>query len=205
MHSKFSAYLLIILAGATPWLTGCDKPGNAELSASATAEASSDGSVLTRKPTPQELAGLNADIAKRDAVNRQYPGSETPWGASSERVTGVSVPGILKLQNGREVRLDGIRCDEKAVGYLRRLLMNETTTVAVLPSVESQSEPVPAEVWSVDKALQVKGLTTTPSYSNITETAITSGWCRVEPTTTCKHNERYAALSAAFAAATSAR
>jgi len=205
MHSKFTGSFLVILLSPTLWMAGCGKQDSVEISASAAARANSDGSVSVHKPTSQELASLNEDIAKREAVNRQYPGSETPWGASSERVTGVSVPGILQLQNGREVRLDGIRCDERAVGYLRRLLVDETTTVAVLPSVESQGEPVPAEVWSVDKALQVKGLTTTPSYSNVTEIAITSGWCQLEPTTTCKHNERYAALSAAFAAATSAR
>ena len=205
MASKLIAPSLVILVGTCGLLAGCEKHGKVEVSASAAAEAASDGSVSTRKPTPQELASLNEITEKIGAVNAQHPGTQTPWGASSERVVEISTPGILELQSGRKVRLDGIRCDERAVGYLRRVLLDETTTVAILPSVEGQAEPVPAEVWSVDKNLQVKNLAASPSYSNLTEAAITSGWCQVEATPTCKHNERYAALFAAFHAATSAR
>ena len=205
MSSKLIAISLIVLIGICALVVGCEKPGNVEVSASAAAEASSNGSVSVRKPTPRELASLSEITAKIEAVNARYPGAQTPWGVSSERVIGISVPGILEFQNGRKVRLDGIRCEEKAVGYLRRLLQDETTTVAFLPSVESQVEPVPAEVWSVDKNLQVKSLASGPGYSNVTETAITSGWCQVEATPTCKHNERYAALAEAFHVATTAR
>lgn len=205
MSFKVIAPWLIVLVGSCAFVVGCEKQRSIEVSAGITAEASSDGPTVVRKPTRQEVAGLNEVIAKREAVNARYPGSQTPWGASSERVIEILVPGILELQDGRRVRLDGVRCGEKAVGYLRRALQDETTKVAFLPSVESHTDPIPAEVWSVDTDLQAKNLATGPSYSNVTETAITSGWCEVEATATCKHNERYAALAKAFSTAAAAR
>jgi len=161
--------------------------------------ASSDGSAKVRKATEREKAGLKESTEKREAVDARFPGSPAPWGSPSERVTDVSVPGVLKLKGGRSVQLDGIRCNEEAVGYLRRILQDNTVSVVVVPSVESPTQPIPAEVWSADTDLQSKGLATSPAYSNIIETAITSSWCQVEATPTSKHNERYAALAKAFA------
>src|SRR6185312_1247849 len=191
MSFKVIVSSLIAFVAMCALVVGCQKQGSTEISASAAAEASTNGSISVRNATPQEVANLSESSAKIEAINARYPGSQTPWGKSSERVIGITVPGILELQSGRKVQLDGIRCGEKAVGYLRRLLQDDTTTVAFLPSVESQSEPVPAEIWSVDTNLLAKKLTTGPSYSNVTETAIKSGWCQVEATPTCKYNERY--------------
>ena len=177
---------------------GCSERSEHEISASATAETSSDGSVKVRKSTANEKARLDGDIQKRKQVDDRFPGSPTPWGSSSERVTDVSAPGVLRLAGGRIVQLDGIRCNEEAVGYLRRMLQDSSVSVVVVTSGESTTQPIPAEVWTADTDLQTKGLAIAPSYSNIVETAITSGWCQVEATRTSKHNERYSALAKAF-------
>jgi hypothetical protein len=129
-------------------------------------------------------------MARHEAIDARYPGSQTPLGARSERVLEVSVPGILKLESGRTVRLDGITCNAKAVGYMRRVLFDHGVTVVVLPSTNSQTSPVPAEVWMVDKSFQ-----DATSYQNINETAITSHWCEVKTSSTSKYNARYAALA----------
>ena len=177
---------------------GCSQPGSQEISATAAAVASSDGSVQTREVTARERAELDEAIRKGKAIDEHFPGSPTPWGSASERVTDVSVPGVLKLVDGRSIRLDGIRCDEKAVGYLRRILQDKGVSVVVVPAEGVTTQPIPAEVWSVDPDLQQQGLAKSPSYSNIVETAITSDWCVVEASLTSKHNERYAALAKAF-------
>ena len=205
MSSKdFRAAYLLLFAAFTA-LLGCSQQREAQISASATAVSMPDGSTQTRKSTAREKASLAEDLAKVEAINAQYPGSQTPWGAPSERAVQISVPGTVELQSGKKVRLDGIRCDEKAVGYLRRMLLDETISVIVIPSREDAAQPVPAEVWSADKELQNKGLVKSPAYSNVTETAIKSGWCEVEATQTNKHNERYAALAKAFQPAPVAR
>ena len=181
---------------------GCSPQDDHEIFATAAAEASSDGSVRTRQATSREIAELNEGIRKRNEIDKQFPGAPTPWGSASERVSDVFVPGVLKLAGGRSVQLDGIRCDEKAVGYLRRILQEDASvSVVVLPAEGVTTQPIPADVWSADTDFQQQGLTKGPSYSNVIETAITSGWCQVEASPTSKHNARYAALAHAFQSA----
>lgn len=188
MSSRNFNIFLFLLCACT--LVGCKEQHNATLSANAAAEASPNGAITTRAPTSAEIADLQRNMAKHEAIDARYPGSETPLGARSERVIEVSVPGILKLESGRTVRLDGITCNAKAVGYMRRVLFDQGVTVAVLPSGNSQTSPIPAEVWMVDKSFR-----DATSYSNINETAITSHWCDVKASSTSKHNARYAALA----------
>lgn len=139
-------------------------------------------------------------MKKLKAINVRFPSTPSPIGAPSERVTEISVPGILKLEGGRRVRLDGIRCAEEAVGNLRRIMQGDTSSVVVLASGASATQPIPAEVWLVDRLS-----TSQAAYSNVAETAITSGWCNVETTSTSKQNERYAALAEAFQPSSAAR
>ena len=203
MFSKSSGISLLLLCGCA--LVSCGKQQSVTLTAGAVAEASPGGRVTTRTPTSQEIADLQRNIAQREAIDAHYPGSSAPLGVHSERVIGVSVPGILKLQGGRTVRLDGITCNETAVAYLRRVLQDKNVTVVVLPSDNRRTNPAPAEVWSVDKSLQLQHVTSGPSYSNINETAIASDWCEAHATATNKHNARYAALASAFQHQPSAR
>jgi len=139
---------------------GCRPQDDNEISATAAAEASPDGSVRTRQATSREIAELNEGIRKRNEIDKQFPGAPTPWGSASERVTDVFVPGVLKLAGGRSVQLDGIRCDEKAVGYLRRILQEDASVSVVLflrrASQPNQFPPKcgPRTPISNDKALQ---------------------------------------------------
>jgi len=195
--------LLIFLLAACS--AGCTQQRETELAASATAETLPDGSIQVRKSTALEQSRVEDDAAKIRALDARYPSAPTPLGAPTERVTQISVPGILQLDDGRTVRLDGVRCDSKAVDYLRRLLSGEGVSVVVMPSGENLGEPIPADVWSVSTIQLEEPKRTSQSYSKPIETAITSGWCEVEATPTCKYNERYAALAAAFHAPAGAR
>ena len=182
--------LLLLLLCTCALSAGCKEQNNVTLRGSAAVEASPKGTITTSTPTSVEIANLQRNMAKHEAIDVRYPGSQTPLGVRSERVLEVSVPGILKLESGRTVRLDGITCSAKAVGYMRRVLFDHGVTVVVLPSSNSQTSPVPAEVWMVDKSFQ-----DATSYSNINETAITSHWCDVKASATSKYNARYAALA----------
>jgi hypothetical protein len=193
----FSAPHVLLLATCTV-LFACSQHSEPQVSASVTAVSMPDGSIQTRKASAREKASVQEIIAKREAIDAQYPGSPTPWGTPGERMVQISAPGIVELQSGKKVRLDGIRCDEKAADNLRRILTQETVLVVVVPSGEDTAQPIRAELWSADTDLQNKGLTVSPSYSNVTEIAIANGWCEVEATQTSKRNQRYAALAKAF-------
>ncbi|HET6912519.1 MAG TPA: hypothetical protein VFH71_04125 [Rhodanobacteraceae bacterium] len=187
---------MIFLASACVFVAACGEQHNSEFSASATAEQLSNGSVKIRSSTSGEKADVEEAIKKRDAIDSRLPGSSIPLNAPSSRVTEVTAPGILQLADGRKIRLDGIRCENTAaIGYLRRILRDKSVSVIFLPSGQKIS-PIPAEVWMVDTGVQ--SATSSPAYSNLNETAITSGWCQVEATPTSKHNARYAALAKAF-------
>lgn len=196
MKSLYSS--LILLACSCVLNVACTSQHASGLSASATAESSSDGSVQARESNAAEVADIQRTIRKREAVDALFPGSSIPLDASQERVVAINVPGILELEDGRKVRLDGIGCDAIAVGYMRRILQEKSVSVVVLPSSRSNVTPIPAEIWTADTDLQTQGLAKSPAYSNLTETAITSGWCKVEATATSKHNARYAALAKMF-------
>ena len=179
---------------------GCSEREDHQISATAAATALPDGSVQVRDATARERASLEKTVEKREEIDKRFPGSPVPRGAPSEHVIEVSVPGVLKLRDGRSVQLDGISCNEKAAGYLRRLLQEDSVSVVVLPSGEATTQqPIRAEVWSVEN------LTVGPSYSNVVETAITSGWCELAPTLTSERRDRYIALAQAFQHPASAR
>ena len=200
-----SKILRPVLLFSCAFIFGCSEQNGREISATAVAEAASDGSTTVRKATLEEKSELEADIQKRKAIDERFPGSPTPFGSPSERVTDVSVPGVLKLESGRIVRFDGVHCNEEAVGYLRQWLQGATVSVVVVATTQSTAQPIPAEVWAADTDLQTKGLATSPAYSNILETAITSGWCQVEATSTSKRIERYTALAQSFQHSAGAR
>lgn len=205
MPSRIALVSLLLLGCAAT--LGCSEPQRDahEISAGAATQASSDGPANTRAATASEQGELEAAIQKRKSVDAQFPASPVPWGAPGERVTDVAVPGVLTLAGGRRAQLDGIRCNEQGVDYLRRILQDDGVTVVVVPSAQGTAQPVPAEVWSADSDLQSKGISTSPAYSNVIETAITSAWCQVEATPSAKRNARYAALAQAFGNGRSAR
>lgn len=170
-------------------LMACSGEHDEQITAVAVVSNQSDGTTQTLKPSDRQLQRISKTT---EAVDSLHPRSDPPFDAPSKSVAHVTVPGVLKLVDGTNVIMDGVRCEKQGVEYLNRVLMDKSISVIVIPSVEGSAEPVPAAVWTRDQDLG-------PSYSNIVETAITSGWCAVEATQTCRHNARYAALAEAFA------
>lgn len=198
MYLNRLSYAWVFVAYLCGITAACDNQNGREISSSATAELTPAGSVRIRSPTNVEEMAVEMATKRREAVDARFPGSAPPWGMPSERVVRLDAPGILQLEDDRKVRLDGIRCDERGVRYLRRVLFDTTVSVVVLPSDGSKITPIPADVWTVDTDLPQKGHASSRSYSNLIEGAITSGWCKVEQTATSRHNARNAALAKAF-------
>lgn len=184
------------LTAVSALLVACRQGGDTEVAGSATAQMQSDGTLRTKAASKDEVNSVSRTAEALKSVDERYPRSEPPYEVAVRKVAQVSEPGIIQLGDGVLVRMDGIRCDSEGVEYLSRILRDEAVSVAIIPSVSADATPIPADVWIRDES----SAASSPSYSNVIETAITSRWCSVEPTQTCRHNDRYAALARAFKA-----
>ena len=172
--------------------------GNSELSASAAAVANADGSTSIRQATSAELSELNETVTTAAKVDQRFPPSEPPTNVQAIKANGVVAPGLLQLEDGCRVRMDGVTCSPEGIEYISRLALDATTAIAYIPSSSEIQDPVPAEVWLVDSSLHDTDSSLGLSYSSIAETAIKSGWCIPIRTPTNPHNDRYQALYEAF-------
>ncbi len=174
-------------------LAGCGNGEPMRIEASATAE-SCGGTVSTREATSEESTSVRALMALGEDINRRFPPSPTPFNAPSWKVVRATDTGVLELSDGRHVVMDGVSCTAEGIGYLRRLVIDDDTTLAVSP--HSSGSPVEAELWSVTTFEDDE----TKSYSAVAETALTSGWCVPKASATNPHNGRYEALAREFGA-----
>jgi hypothetical protein len=133
-------------------------------------------------------------MALHEDIDKRHPPSPIPFDAPTTKVGSVTDAGVIHLTDGRQVVMDGVSCSAQAAEYLRRMLIDARTTVAVNP--HSTGTPIAAEVWAVSTFEDMDG----KSYSAIAETALTSGWCAPQLTNTNPHNDRYEALMKEFGA-----
>jgi hypothetical protein len=102
--------------------------------------------------------------------------------------------GELLLDDGRTVTLDGVSCTQQGYEYLSRFFLDPAANLLVVETGPAASGKVPAEVWVVEPL----GSGTGRSFP--VEAGIISGWCDAKQSATSPHNDRFAALEAAFAA-----
>jgi hypothetical protein len=173
-------------------LAGCGNGEPTRLEASATAD--SCGS--TRDATSEEEARVHELMALGESIDKRYPPSPIPFKAPSWKVARIADNGVIELVDGRRIVMDGVSCTAEGIGYLRRVIIDEDTTLAISP--HSPGNPIEAEVWTVT-TLKLEDRET-QSYSAIAETALKSGWCVPKVSETNPHNNRYEALAREFGA-----
>ncbi len=168
----------------------------AELSGSATAEGDASGRVVVRQPSPEEFSSVRNLRAEIDYIDAEYSRSPVPTlNAPLYRVRSVKTDGQIALQDGNVVRMDGVDCSEEGIGYISRLLLADDVRVAFRPIRPDSTGATPAEVWMVDVSYLRSGAHS-PSYSLLAETALVSGWCVPDKTSSGVRHERYRALAA---------
>jgi hypothetical protein len=172
-------------------LTACQQHDASQTGASVAA-VDQQGNVHTREPTAEELARVQTSQDKIEEINRRFPRAEIPAGVSPSTAVGVLPTGAVELSDGRKVRLDGLKCSDAGLEYLARLLVDPNSSLLVVPTGQIKDGVVPADVWTLEK-LDGGAL----SYSFPAETALTSGWCDVDPSMS-KQNDRYRSLVEAF-------
>ena len=188
----------ITLFAVTLVVGGCyrstDHADSKGASATATAEASSDGTIVTRAPTEEEMDSLNDHSAKREAVDQRFPPPPIPIHAPRVKATRMLATGDLLLEDGRTIFLDGIACTNQGVEYLGRIFIDPAASLIVVESGAGVDGRIPAEVWTVEKFDGGMEM-----YSFPAETGLTSGWCDPKRSPSSRRNERFAALAEAFA------
>ena len=182
MSRRLNRLLPLLLAG----LSGCHHHD-------VTSELDANGNVQTRMATSSEVARLEAEQAKNDVVDRRYPRPEIPKGVTPIKAVRVSPPGIVELADARRIRLDGVTCDQIGVAFLSRLLIGPETSLLVVPTAQVSDQPIASDVWTVEE-LDGGAI----GYSFPVEDALKNGWCDVEPNSTSKRRDRYAAIVVAF-------
>ena len=139
----FILVFVFILFG-TGLVAAADKK---EVSASATAERSSDGTISSRPATTAEIEDLEQSWKRLKEIDRKYPGPQIPKNAKLFRVTTVDNNGSITLEDGQRIRLEGMKCSPETPDYLRRLLMGDMDRVVYVLSSTSKDNPAGAYVW----------------------------------------------------------
>ena len=183
MHSRFGPLYLVLTL-----LTGCGSHGTGEHSelpiVSSTATADQNGNVQIRPATSSELSELGTTEGKIAAVDRRYPRPEIPKGVVPLRGARMLMPAIVEVADGRKFYLDGITCSAIGLVYLSRRMIDTETYLLVVPVHNSTDQPIAADVWIREES---DGQT---SYTSPAETALTSGWCDVQPGTSSRRKDR---------------
>ena len=171
------------------------------ISASATAVRKSDGTLEVRDSTKSETSKLDQNINRHSEINKNFP---LPWNFEDtaklklHKIKSVSEQGVITLEDDTTLILEGVKCDSEAPNYIPKLLSSDTDRIAFIPSTDSEIKPTPAYIWHASLFLMqdpdTKDFVTSPSYSSLNETVITSGWCVAEQTENNKLFERYRAL-----------
>jgi hypothetical protein len=191
----FSVFVAILFSASI--VTADDK---AKVSGSAAAERTSDGAISSRRPaSPAEVEDLHQFGKLLKEIDSEYPGPQIPKNVKLFRVTSVDNNGIITLENGQRIRLEGIKCSPETPDYLRRLLMGDMDSIVYILSSTNSDNPAGAYIWHADLSLmndpEMKKFITGPSSSPLNEGALTSGWCIPERSSNNACNDRYEALS----------
>lgn len=190
-------------------ILGCDKAEKnqteKEISASATAVFHSDGSITTRDSTKKEEQRIGAIHRKMQEIDQKYPPPmehEQYTKLELYEIDSINEQGHIVLKNGITLAIEGVECGDNISFYLKKLLFNENSKVAYLPSSNSEATPLPAYIWHADFSLlqdhELKDLMIGPSYSSVNETTLANGWCSVAKTDNNKYQTRFLELEKAW-------
>jgi hypothetical protein len=153
-------------------------------------DSSNDGVDAADAKNRPDDSRVNAIREMMRSVARTYPSPELPradpWNVPSFVVSDFVTDGVIELEGGRLVRLDGLTCSADGVALLRRILLTPGTKVAVV--MKSDSGPSRADVWTVEHPTKSYG----PSF--VGDFAVTSGACTPDVSSNSDNLPRYTAL-----------
>jgi hypothetical protein len=170
------------------------------LEATAAAVTRPDGTVGTVAPSTDQVANVRRVNAEMMSVNERFPPPPIPASVPPlHRVAAVTPEGVISLENGMLVRLDGVGCSKEGISDLSRLLRSPEVSVAFIEPPTPGIQPTPVQLWVVQDVAEDK---TKPiiTYNRIAESALLSGWCTPLKTPTSTTYDRYLAIAAIAAA-----
>lgn len=187
---RFTTLALVALAAGGYGCGNVHKNAESDTELTSTATVANVNGQTTKQPTSAaEIAEMNAVQAKLAAIDAKYPPPKFDPKGRLYRVIGVQPNGDIVIDSGAVLRMDGVECSPGGVANINRVLSDDSARVA-FEATGGNATPIPAQVWIVDVASQ-----SSPQYSLIAETALTSGWCEPKALAAAQH-PRYVALSA---------
>jgi hypothetical protein len=170
------------------------------LEATAAAVTRPDGTVATVAPSSVQVANVRRVNAEMMSVNERFPPPPIPTSVPPlHHVAAITPEGVIALENGMLVRLDGVSCSREGISNLSQLLQSPEVGVAFIEPPAPGIQPTPVQLWVVQDIAEDK---TKPmiTYNRIAESALLSGWCTPLKTPTSRTYERYLAIAAIAAA-----
>ena len=166
--------------------------------AAATAEISNGHSVTTRAANADEKIEISSLAQQLLRVDSEFPPPAPPeLSTPSYQVKDLTLDGVITLNTGLTIRLDGVHCSPIGFANIRRLATERTVRLAFVSSVGTSSQPIPSEVWLEIYTNQPRD-NTLVSQSMVVDTAIVSGWCTPFRTKTTQRYDRYLELEKLF-------
>jgi hypothetical protein len=194
---QVSSRVAVVVVAAM--ISACTKsqPVEHEVSASAVAYATKDGSVKAKEATDAEIAAASSSHQELENLNKRYPLRDPPIDSEMHKVTGFLAPATFLLEDGKRVQIDGVACSEKGVSVISTAWIDENTHIAFFPASSIDASTVAAEVWIIDTDATEQGRDT--SYQPAGHNFIGTGHCLPVFSQTNKLNERYKMFAAMVA------
>lgn len=164
-----------VLSASGFFATGCSplaNHGSGLSNASASDRLKNCAQAVASNPSQEDMKRLEfLETAAKD-VNEHFPVPDADPNMNLYRVSSVSDEGILALQDGRAIKIGGVRCSPAGIRTIAKMFASDgELRVGWGPSITEGSTLASDDVWLVE------GEPRSRSYSRLQETAITSGWC----------------------------
>lgn len=168
-----------------------------QITASATVRCTSDDCTTTQADA-EHLRRLDEGTSKVFDIDRRFPRPMPPRDDELRTAVGVAAPGIIELDDGTRLRIEGVTCDQAGVDNLSKHLVGEDTSL-IVRIIDTDASPPLAMIWTQMLLSEITpGAGPARSHSWPAETALTSGWCEPGPAGTAMMRDRYRALWSTF-------
>ncbi len=171
----------------------------AEASGSTATGKNPDGANPIRKLTAAEISRLEQIRKTISEIDQKYPGPQIPKNAVIFKVTSVDGSGVMSLESGQKIIMEGVTCSPRGIIYLQKFITRESDRIVYAQVSSDGTSPVRAYIWRAQLSFtndrETKKLSHGPVYSSLNETVLTSGWCLPVKSSTNAYKDRYEALS----------
>lgn len=143
------------------------------------------GKLVTRSPDRDELASVMKLDSALSAIDDKYPVKQPSADDPRFKVIQVDLPGVLRLQNGQTIKIDGVFCKQGGVEKISKKVIGGKRSIIYL-LLQNKA----ASIWIVHDDDQVE----MQSFDSLNDDILLNHWCDRDQHSISPNNERYGAL-----------